>query len=278
MAKQPKRAPKKRKLEREREQAATNRKRARINREFKDRLFKMLFGRAENKRNALELYNALNGTNYANVEDLEFVTLEDAVYMGVKNDIAFIIDGTVNLYEQQSTFNPNMPYRFFQYGSEIYENLTENDDDFCEYSDLLQKLPMARCVCFFIGSKTQPDRQILRLSDMYQIPGYDFEKAESGFETKVLALNITSGRNAELFAACRPLGDYSYFIHLINEYLKQGLEIEEATSRAVDDMPNDSPLKPFLVKNRAEVMKASLYEYDARRGRVLFALPRGWVN
>ncbi len=254
MAKQPKRVPKKRKLEREREQAATNRKRARINREFKDRLFKMLFGREENKQNALGLYNALNGTNYANVEDLEFVTLEDALYMGVKNDIAFIIDGTVNLYEQQSTFNPNMPYRFFQYGSEIYENLTDNDDDFCEYSDLLQKLPMARCVCFFVGSKNQPDRQILRLSDMYQIPEYDFEKAESGFETKVLALNITYGHNAELFAPCRPLRDYSYFIHLINEYLKRGLEIEEATSRAVDDMPDDSPLKPFLLKIRAEVM------------------------
>ncbi|MBQ9875165.1 MAG: hypothetical protein IJM30_11965, partial [Thermoguttaceae bacterium] len=69
----------------------------------------------------------------------------------------------------------------------------------------------------------------------------------------------------ELFAACRPLGDYSYFIHLINEYLKQGLEIEEATSRAVDDMPDDSPLKPFLLKNRAEVMKASLYEYDEKK-------------
>ena len=82
MAKQPKRTPKKRKLEREREQAAANRKRARINREIKDRLFKMLFGRAENKQNALELYNALNATNYTNADDLEFVTLEDAVYMG----------------------------------------------------------------------------------------------------------------------------------------------------------------------------------------------------
>ena len=86
MAKQPKRAPKTRARDAEREEEKTKRKRARINREFKDRLFKMLFGRAENKRNALELYNALNGTNYANVDDLEFVTLEDAVYMGIKND------------------------------------------------------------------------------------------------------------------------------------------------------------------------------------------------
>ncbi|MBQ9874390.1 MAG: hypothetical protein IJM30_07990, partial [Thermoguttaceae bacterium] len=76
MAKQPKRTPKNRKFEREREQAAVERKRLRINREFKDRLFKMLFGRSENRRNALELYNGLNGTNYTNVEDLEFVTLE----------------------------------------------------------------------------------------------------------------------------------------------------------------------------------------------------------
>ena len=90
----------------------------RINREHKDRLFKFIF---EKKENLLELYNALNGTNYNNPEDLEIVTLEDVIYMRMKNDIAFVLDYRMNLFEHQSTDNPNMPLRGFLYFARQYE-------------------------------------------------------------------------------------------------------------------------------------------------------------
>ena len=78
------------------------------NRKYKDTVFRRLFS---DRKNLLSLYNAINGTAYKNPDDLEIVTLENAIYMGMKNDLAFIIDTNLFLYEHQSTYNPNMPLR-----------------------------------------------------------------------------------------------------------------------------------------------------------------------
>ena len=57
------------------------------------------------KKNLLELYNAVSGRNYDNADDLQIVTLENAVYMGMKNDLAFLLNTGIYLYEHQSTVN-----------------------------------------------------------------------------------------------------------------------------------------------------------------------------
>lgn len=82
----------------------------RVARNHKDRLFRMIF---REKKELLSLYNAVNGTFYTNAEDLEIVTLENAIYMNMKNDLAFIMDSYLNLYEHQSTYSPNMPLAGF---------------------------------------------------------------------------------------------------------------------------------------------------------------------
>ena len=53
-----------------------------INKNHKGRLFTKIFGSEENKNNVLELYNALNGTNYDDADQLEITTIEDVIYMG----------------------------------------------------------------------------------------------------------------------------------------------------------------------------------------------------
>lgn len=78
---------------------------------FKDRLFRIIFGAEENKKHLISLYNTLNGTDYGEDEAVEITTLDDAIYIRMKNDISFIIASDLSLYEQQSTFNPNMPLR-----------------------------------------------------------------------------------------------------------------------------------------------------------------------
>lgn len=90
----------------------------RVNREHKDRLFKFIF---QEKKNLLELYNALNASSYNNPDDLEIVTLEDVIYMRMKNDISFILDYQLNLFEHQSSDNQNMPLRGFLYFARQYE-------------------------------------------------------------------------------------------------------------------------------------------------------------
>ena len=95
-----------------------------IVRNYKDTVFRMLF---RDKARLLELYNAVNQTSYENPEELQIVTLENAVYLGMKNDVAFIIDFHMYLYEHQSTVNPNMPLRFLQYVAKEYEKLVKQD-------------------------------------------------------------------------------------------------------------------------------------------------------
>ena len=88
---------------------------------YKDRIFRMIF---KEKREFLDLYNAMNGTHYTNPDELTVTTLDNAIYLGMKNDVSFLLHDTLSLYEHQSTDNPNMPLRNLLYVSDIYSQLT----------------------------------------------------------------------------------------------------------------------------------------------------------
>ena len=94
-----------------------------VNRSFKARIFEMIFS---NKEELLSLYNAVNGTDYKNSDELEINTLENAIYMAMHNDISFVIGFYVSLYEHQSTYSPNLPLRYMLYISDVYSAMTKN--------------------------------------------------------------------------------------------------------------------------------------------------------
>ena len=122
------------------------------NREYKDRLFKFIFGHHDHLDWTLSLYNAINNTSYTNTDDIEITTIQDAVYMSMKNDVSFLIEDVMNLYEQQSTFNPNMPMRFLIYAGMIYSKFIKQNEDYNEFSSSQQKAPTPRCICFYNGT------------------------------------------------------------------------------------------------------------------------------
>ena len=93
-----------------------------INKKYKDRVFRVIF---HEKKDLLELYNAINDSNYTNPDDLTITTIEDVVYMGMKNDLSFIIGDVMNLYEHQSSFSPNLPLRGLFYFSSLYREYIE---------------------------------------------------------------------------------------------------------------------------------------------------------
>ncbi len=93
---------------------------AKVNRKYKDRLFRLRFGTEAYKEDMLSLYNALNKTAYTDVEDLSITTIEDAIYICMKNDVSLLLDGNLSLWEQQSTLNPNMPLRGLMYFGNLY--------------------------------------------------------------------------------------------------------------------------------------------------------------
>ena len=92
-----------------------------INTKYKDRLFTFIFGNAERKEWTLSLYNAVNGSSYTNPDDIMFMTMDDVLYMGMKNDLSFLVTDLANMYEQQSTYNPNMPVRKLMYAARMYD-------------------------------------------------------------------------------------------------------------------------------------------------------------
>ena len=103
----------------------TKEKNTNVRRDYKARLFEMIF---RGKEELLGLYNAVNGTNYSNPDELEINTLENAIYLSMHNDVSFIIDSRLSLYEHQSTYSPNLPLRYLFYVSDLYSKMTKDSN------------------------------------------------------------------------------------------------------------------------------------------------------
>lgn len=127
-------------------------------RNYKDTIFRMIY---RDEKKLLALYNAVNQTHYENPEELEITTLENAVYMNMKNDLSCILDMSLNLYEHQSTINPNIPIRDLSYVARLYEKITAKKDI---YSSRRIMLPAPKFILFYNGEAPQPERKILKLS------------------------------------------------------------------------------------------------------------------
>ena len=221
-----------------------------VNRNYKDTIFRMLFS---DRKNLLSLYNAINGTSYENPEELEIVTLENAIYRGMKNDLAFIIDTNLFLYEHQSTYTPNMPLRDLFYISAEYQKLVNQKS---LYSSALQKIPAPNFIVFHNGRDKKEDRWENCLSE-----AYENLFGEPKLELKVVTLNINEGRNHELLEQCQTLREYAAYVALVRKYAKS-MELEAAVEKAVDKCIHDGILEEFLQRNRAEVIAVSIFEYD----------------
>lgn len=222
------------------------------NRTYKATIFAMLF---EDKEHLLELYNAVSGKHYTNPEMLEINTLENAIYMAMRNDISFLIDARLSLYEHQSTYSPNLPLRFLLYISALYSSMTKDAN---LYGTKAIELPPPRFVIFYNGKDEQPDRQILKLSDLYTI------NEECSLELEAVMLNVNSGHNKELMEMSHTLWEYAEYAARVREYTET-MELEEAVERAIEECIQEGILKEFLEKNRAEAKNMSIFEYDQER-------------
>ena len=220
-------------------------------RRYKDTIFRMLFS---DKKNLLELYNAVSGRHYDNPEDLKIVTLENAVYMGMKNDLAFLLSTGIYLYEHQSTVNPNMPLRNLFYISSEYSKLVETKS---LYSSAIQKVPAPNFIVFYNGQDEVADRSEYRLSDAFA-PRVD----NPALELRVTVLNINYGRNLELMKQSRTLRDYAQYVALVRKYKEESGSLDDAVNRAVDECIKNDILADFLRKNQAEVVMTSIFEYN----------------
>ena len=222
------------------------------NRKYKDTIFRMLFS---DKKNLLSLYNALNGKNYSDCAQLEIVTLENAIYMSMKNDLAFILDLALFLWEHQSTYNPNIPLRDLMYIAKEYEKYIK-EKGISLYSNRQQKIPAPQFIVFYNGNRKIGERMEHRLSDAYET-----SNGEPALELKVLVININEGYNQKLMESCQILKKYAQYVSKVRTY-KKTLKLNEAVEKAVEECIQEGILREFFLKHRAEVVAMSIFEYD----------------
>ncbi len=236
-------------------------------RTYKDRIFRMIF---KDKEEFLTLYNAMNGTDYDNSEDLVVTTLENAIYMGMRNDVSFLLYDKLTLYEHQSTNNPNMPLRDLFYVADVYSNLTKDED---LYGSRQIIIPEPKFIVFYNGVEELPERFEMKLSNMFETISEDVS-----LELKTQVFNINLGYNRALMEKCKTLHDYAMFVDLVRRYRKN-MKLEEAIDQAVTECIEKGVLAEFLKKNRAEVIKMGIYEYNEEehlRKEREYAEKRGW--
>ena len=218
-----------------------------VNREYKATLFSELFSEPDRLR---ELYNALADTDYGKDTPVEINTLESAFFNDLRNDVSFTIDNKyVVLLEHQSTINANMPLRFLQYITRVYEKIT---DDRAIYNEKQIEIPTPEFIVLYNGTKPFPAEKMLRLSDAYK--GADKNDKRSGsLELTVRILNINPGFNDELLQKSKTLNGYTSFIERVRNSQISGNNLQGAIKEAIARGISQNILRKFLTEHGTEV-------------------------
>ena len=216
---------------------------SRVKRTYKDGMFRMLFN---DKEKLIELYNALTDSSCDKDTEVEIVTLDDAIFGDIKNDLAFIIDGHyLILAEHQSTINPNIPLRMLSYSIREYEKQGLMRK---LYSRRLVKIATPELYVFYNGEEDQPLEQELKLSDAFEA-----KCDKIAIEAKVRVINVNYEKGSEILKKSRALNEYSRFIHMVREKHER-MDIEEAVREAVRECLSEGILTDFLQRNGGDIM------------------------
>lgn len=227
------------------------------NREYKSDVFSMLMKVPEY---ALDAYNGMNMSDYTDSSLIEIDTLENGISLSIRNDASFLIDSHLNLYEHQSTYNPNAPLRNLFYLANLLSRHTRDRD---LYGRKLCRIPTPHIVVFYNGSEKRPEKEVLKLSDAF------IHKTEHpDIEVTCTVYNINPGFNQDLLARSKVLSGYMYFVNCVRDYLKkqgENRDLETAIRTAVRDCIENHILEDFFRKNVEKVVKVMVLDYTWER-------------
>ena len=225
---------------------------------YKDNVFCMLY---REKENLLDLYNALRGSNYTNVDDLQVTTLNGGSYMKYKNDASFVLNMSLYMFEQQSSRNDNMPLRFLHYLSDVYREMFSND---LLHRRTMIKIPVPYFVTFYNGREKWNDDE-LTLVKMFE---RNVENPKVNLKVDVIDIN----GDAEILNKCKSLRGYMTFVEKVRHKTDvEKLDVKEAVTEAMDECIDEDILVDFFEEHREEVVEVSIYDYDEEKVRKTLA-------
>ena len=200
------------------------------NKQYKDRLFSFLFGQEEHKDWTLSLYNAINKTSYTDPDAIKINTIRQVLYLSMHNDISFILAGEINLYEQQSSYSPNMPLRMMEYIGNLYERYLK-EKKLNKFARSQINLPVPRLIVFYNGPEQMPEEQVLRLSNAFP------DGSDPDIDVRVRMVNINAPQNMWLKESCEPLREYTWLVDEIRKK-RASSDLSDAIDTSIRDMPN----------------------------------------
>ena len=227
-------------------------------RTFRDTLFRSIYSGKDDrsKRWLLSLYNALSGKNYTDISALEITTIDDVIYVTMKNDLSFLINSEMHLFEQQSTVNPNMPLRGLLYFAQLYQKeVAKRKLDIFGRSRI--KIPSPKFVVFYNGTQEQDDIVKYRLSDLFEVSDSSGE-----FEWTATVININKNHNESLQKKCESLYHYCVFVDRVKANLDKKMEPEDAINEAVDFAIKGNFLDGYFKEQRMNIVGNLLTEFN----------------
>jgi len=231
-------------------------------REYKSSVFSMLL---EEPEYALDVYNALNGTDYCDAGMVKVQRIDGGVLLSVRNDASFLIDSFFNVYEHQSTYNPNMPLRFMIYFSELmWDFIKLHDYDL--YSTRKIPVPTPRFVVFYNGLNERPAKEVFHLSDLYE-----HQCDEYDLDLTCVVYNINPGYNKELEKDSKVLYVYMTFVQKVRMYDEEKEDLEESINHAIDECISEGILADFFERRRFEVVENALLDMTFEKREKLIA-------
>lgn len=229
---------------------------------YKDSLFVFLFGSEKRKKYTLSLYNALNGTNYTDPDELEINTIENIVYIKMHNDVSFMLKAEIWLFEQQSTKCPNMPYRMLEYIHALYQRIIEGKG-YSKYDDTMFTLPAPHFVVLYNGAENAPECEVQKLSDMYE------NGKQGDLDLVVRVYNINGKYNDDIKQNCSVLSEYMWLVEEVRCRTKgcgkNFKAVGKAISKILDEMPDSFEIKPVLIAEKEEVLGMIFEEYNEQK-------------
>ena len=221
---------------------------------YKDSLFRAIFN---DKERLARLYKALSG-NEVSPEEIDINTLSGVFMNDIKSDISFCVGNRlIILLEHQSTWNPNMPLRFFWYLGNLYRDLVDKD---VIYKGTLLKIPAPEFYVLYNGIQDIPYFQKLKLSDAFTTPSLSLELTANCY-------NINYAESKEILTHCHDLMAYSVFIAKIREYVKDGSSLFDAVKKSIRYCESHDLMADYFKKHESEVFDMVNFEWDPVRAK-----------
>ena len=225
-------------------------------REYKSSVFTML---EEEPKYALDTYNALNGTDYVDEAAITIQKLDGRVLLSMRNDASFLLDSFLNLYEHQSTYNPNMPLRQLLYFSDLmWEMIKKHGVDL--YGSCRINIPTPKFVVFYNGLTKCPEKEVMKLSDLYEHKCEEYD-----LDLSCVVYNINPGYNEELKKKSKVISGYTTFVEKVRRYSVEAASLEDAINRAMDECIEEDVLAEFFSRRREEVLRMEVLDFTFER-------------